>query len=208
MKLAIKIRKLQRELQDTLFRIHPSWGLEQRAEQLVTLFENDLPAASSILDVGGGWGFYVEPLRRRGHRVIVCDVVKPGFQKAPIVFSENGRLPFPDKSFDVTLLVTVLHHVENLEPLLDEVRRVTRHVLIVVEDLYRHSLGRGWTILRDMLYNFEFFGHPCRFKKKEDWVRFFCQLGFSPLKEKDVYTWLAGMRILNGLFVLQVEARR
>ena len=135
----------------------------------------------------------------------VLDVVKPGFQKAPVVLYEGTRIPFADKSFDASLLIGALHHIPDPEAVIQEAHRVTRKVLVVVEDLYHHSLGRWWTILRDQLYNFEFFGHPRQFKRSEEWTAVFRRLGFTVLEEKKIYTWLAGLRILNGIFVLQVS---
>ena len=201
--LAIKIRKWQRNLFDYSARNCP--GLDQRAESFVSLFEKHLPEKSRVLDIGGSWGFYAEPLEERGHHLTVLDVVRPRFQKAPVVIYSGGRIPFPDKSFDASLFITVLHHIPDPEAVVREARRVTRKTLIVVEDLYHHALGRWWTVLRDKVYNFEFFGHPCQFKKREEWIDFFKQHGFSLLEEKKVYTWLAGLRILNGVFVFQVK---
>ena len=87
---------------------------------MVTLFENQLPQESRILDLGGGWGFYTEPLEKRGHQTAVVDVVKPGYQKAPVVIYGGERIPFEDKSFDVTILITMLHHVPDPEKLVRE----------------------------------------------------------------------------------------
>ncbi|HXV27843.1 MAG TPA: methyltransferase domain-containing protein [bacterium] len=202
--ISAAIRKWQRTLQDSFVRVC-STGLEKRAELFVTHFEEHLPRDSKVLDIGGGWGFYAEPLARLGHHVTVLDVVKPGFQKVPVVVYPGKDLPFPDKSFDASLLITVLHHIADLDKVLSEARRVTRNTLIVVEDLYHHALGRYWTVLRDKIYNFEFWGHPCCFKKKDEWISLFQRHGFFLIEQKNVYTWLAGLRILNGLFVFQRE---
>ena len=199
------IRKFQRRCQDGIVRLNAHWGLGERAENFVQLFESYLPCESQVLDIGGGWGFYADPLARRGHQVTVLDVVKPGFQKAPVVLYEGRSIPFADRSFDASLLIGALHHCPDPEAVVREARRVTRRILVVVEDLYHHSLGRWWTVVRDQLYNFEFFGHPRQFKKGEEWVNLFERLGFALLEEKQIYTWLAGMRILNGLFVLKVS---
>ncbi len=199
------IRKIQRNVLDHTVRSNPRLGLDLRAENFVELFAPYLPSESRILDIGGGWGFYAEPLARRGHQVTVLDVVKPGFQKAPVVVYEGGRMPFADKSFDASLLITVLHHIPNPEAVIREARRVTRKTLIVIEDIYQHSMGRWWTILRDMIYNFEFVGHPCQFKKAAEWIEVFKSEGFSLQSEHKIYTRLAGMRICNGLFIFKTE---
>ena len=200
------LREIQRRILDWVVSHFPSLNLDRRAEFFVQLFEKHLEPQSLILDVGGGWGFYDEPLKKRGHHPVILDVVKPGYQKAPVVLcGPDGRFPFPDKSFDTSLLITVLHHVPNPAQLLEEVRRVTRKTLIVVEDLYRHGLGKWWTKLRDQLYNFEFFGHPAQFRKSGEWMDLFSKSRFDLAEHREVYTWLSGLRILNGLFVLKVK---
>ncbi|MBU9888953.1 MAG: class I SAM-dependent methyltransferase [Candidatus Omnitrophica bacterium] len=178
-------------------------ALEERAEKIVRLFESSIPAGSRVLDVGGGWGFYDKPLRDRGHQPLVLDVIKPGYHRAPVLIYDGKRIPFPDQSFDVTLLVTVLHHVADPAALLGEVWRVTRSRVVVVEDLYRHFWGRFWTICRDRLLNLELLGHPHQFRKKEEWTVFFESHGFRQVFFTEFRTWLAGLRILNGLYVFE-----
>ncbi len=186
-----------------MVRTFPSLGLDKRAEFFTKIFENHLKPSSRILDIGGGWGFYAEPLQKRGYEVTVLDVVKPGFQRAPVVIYPGGKMPFEDGAFDAAILVTMLHHTPDPEAILKEAMRVAKNRVIVVEDIYNHGLGRFWTILRDQLYNFEFFGHPCNFKTRAQWQETFKKLGLKLREEKQVYTWQAGLRILNIVFVLE-----
>ena len=199
------IRRVQRRSLDWIVKSFPAIGLDRRAEAMVSLIKGFIPSGSRVLDIGGGWGFYVEPLRQaRNCDVTVLDVVNPGFRKAPVVLYEGEKVPFPDRSFDISLLVTMLHHVPHPEKVLLEAKRVTRRAVIVVEDLYRTLAGRWWTILRDRIYNLEFVGHPCQFRKKDEWSRCFRDLGFGLQSAEEVDTSLLGMRILNGIFVLGV----
>ncbi|MBI3316399.1 MAG: class I SAM-dependent methyltransferase [Candidatus Omnitrophica bacterium] len=202
--IKVLIRNAQRRWLDTLVARFPKLGLDQRAEYFVSLFEKDLPSRSRVLDIGGGWGFYSEPLRRRGHWPTVLDVVKPGIQKSPLVIYDGKRIPFPDKSFDVSLFVTVLHHVPDPEALLNEASRVTRKQVILIEDIYRHGLGRFWTEWRDRFYNFEFIGHPANFRKSENWIQTAERRGWRLIRQHKVYTWLSGLRIWNGVFIFEV----
>ena len=197
------LRVFQRRVLDGIVRHFACGALETRAEKIVQLFENQIPAGSRILDLGGGWGFYAEPLKKRGHESLVLDVVNPGYQKAPVVLYDGSRIPFPDQSFDVTILVTMLHHVTDPEDLFREVRRVTRQKVIVVEDLYHYRIGRFWTICRDRLLNMEFMEHPHQFRKDGEWRGFFKEAGFEVCSFKGFYTWLVGFRVLNGIYILE-----
>ena len=198
-----QIRKAQQSALDWIVGHFPGVGLDRRAEAFVSVFQDQIPYAARVLDIGGGWGFYVEPLERsRQCEVTVLDVREPAFHKAPVVTYGGERFPFPDGSFDVSLLITVLHHVPDPERLLKEARRVSRRSVIVVEDLYQGSLGRWWAIVRDSLYNLEFVGHPRNFRTKEEWLACFTRLGFQVAHEEEVATSLLGVPILNGCFVL------
>ncbi len=192
-----------RRVLDGIVRRFAHSALEARAEKIVRLFENQIPRKSRILDLGGGWGFYAEPLKTRGHEPLVLDVVSPGYQKAPVVLYDGFKIPFPDQSFDVAILITMLHHVPDPQALFKEVRRVTRQKVVVVEDLYHHAVGRFWTICRDRLLNMEFTAHPHQFRKDGDWREFFKIARFEVSSFKSFYTWLSGFRILNGIYVLE-----
>ena len=198
------VQKLQRRLLDGVVRKMAAPSLERRAQYFSGIFEPWLPRNSDILDIGGGWGFYHEPLVSRGHRHTVLDVVRPGFQKVPVVVYDGTRIPFPEKSFDVSMLVTVLHHAPETLTLIEEASRVTRTCVVVIEDLYHHAVGRWWTSLRDMLYNFEFIGHAARFHTKKEWGEIFSRRGLTMTHSKEMFTRLAGMRILNGVMLFAV----
>lgn len=199
------LQVFQRWVLDWIVRHFAHGALELRAEKIVQLFENQIPKGSRILDLGGGWGFYAEPLKKRGHEHLVLDILSPGYQKAPVVLYDGSKIPFPDQSFDVTILMTMLHHVTEPQALFKEVQRVTRQKVVVVEDLYRHSIGRLWTICRDRFLNVEFLTHPHQFRKDDEWRGFFKAAGFAVSYFKSFYTWLSGLRILNGVYVLEKE---
>ncbi len=208
MPLLTKIRRIQRYLFDWTVQHHPGLDLEGRAEFFVQRFERHLPKSAQVLDIGGSWGFYGAPLEQRGHQYTVLDVVKPAFHRAPVVlYSPGEKFPLPDRSFDASLIITVLHHIDDPESVLREAVRVTRGIVVVIEDLYHHPVGRWWTKLRDQIYNFEYFGHPGQFRSREEWLATFKKLGLELIEDQKVYTWLSGLRILNGIFILRVPAR-
>jgi len=197
-----KLRCAQRSILDWFVLNQPGLGLDRRAEFFVSHFDSWLSPNSRILDIGGGWGFYAEPLQTRDHHVTVLDVINPALQHAPVVIYDGERIPFPDKSFDVSLLITVLHHIPDPVRVLKEARRVTRNHVIVIEDTFRSSLERWWTEFRDRMYNFEFLGHPNQFRSRQEWLDVFRRLDFEILETRELHTRLLGLRILNELFIL------
>ncbi len=57
----------------------------------------------------------------------------------PLVLCSGERLPFADSTFDVVLLLTVLHHTTDPVSIVREGARVAKRAVIVQEDMY---LGR------------------------------------------------------------------
>jgi SAM-dependent methyltransferase len=88
-----------------------------------------------LLDVGCGNGFFSFYLDR------ICDTVGADFsskmlEKCPIFnkFLMDARhLGFQDMSFDVVFCHALLHHVENMDEVLREMRRVSRRYVVVLE---------------------------------------------------------------------------
>jgi glycogen synthase len=86
-----------------------------------------------VLDVGGGYGRFAEPLSE-DHEVVLCDlsdemIAEAGRRLDPsvaLVQADARHLPFDDRSFDVVLAVDLLVHLPDLHAGLRELRRVLR----------------------------------------------------------------------------------
>ena len=89
-----------------------------------------------ILDVGAGDCRLDLLLQNKvGCEVVPVDVEDFNETQLPLTMFDGNRLPFPDDSFDVVLLIFVLHHAENARRVLDEARRVSRKSVIAFEDV-------------------------------------------------------------------------
>jgi len=88
-----------------------------------------------LLDVGCGNGFFSIPLSR------ICDTVGVDFSekmlgKNPIpqkFLMDANRLAFQDFAFDVSFCHALLHHVSNPDSVLQEMKRVSRKYVVVLE---------------------------------------------------------------------------
>ena len=88
-----------------------------------------------LLDVGCGNGFFSYYFGQ------ICDTVGVDFSekmlaKNPIsqkLLMEANRLCFQDFAFDVVFCHALLHHVENMDEVLREMRRVSRKYVVVLE---------------------------------------------------------------------------
>jgi len=203
MDLMDKLRDCQHEFSDWVIRTNPGIGLDKRAEAFVKMFEHDLAPASRVLDIGSGPGVYYEPLTRRGHQVTLLDMKQYKSCRYPTTLFDGGKYPFEDKTFDVSLLVTVLHHTSDPEATLLEAKRVTSGTVVVIEDVYTGFPGRVLAIVRDAALNFEFIGHPMNFRSYLGWKETFSRLGFTLQKERDFYSYLMNLPIHTGLYILK-----
>lgn len=114
-----------------------SWGPEAALRQEFVEF---LPgvAGACVLDVGCGPGYLARDLAARGARVVAVDRSRRMVRWASHAVRElatNGlrfgvaqaeRLPFPGRSFDLTVATTVLYLLPDARATLAEMLRVTR----------------------------------------------------------------------------------
>jgi SAM-dependent methyltransferase len=91
-----------------------------------------------LLDIGCGTGIYFEALSPFAERVDAIDCAPEMIDVARRFCAARGltqfncleasarKLPFPEDAFDGVIAMDVLHHVDAMEPVLEEVRRVTK----------------------------------------------------------------------------------
>jgi SAM-dependent methyltransferase len=102
-----------------------------------------------VLDIGGGTGYQAALIEQLGYEVIAIDVPGSAYVKErvrPIIEYDGRTLPLDTGSIDVVFSSNVLEHVEPIETLLYEIRRVLSpegksiHILPT-------SAWRMWTFL-------------------------------------------------------------
>ena len=96
-------------------------------------------AGQRVLDIGAGDCYLDLDLQRRlSCTVVPVDVSDTNRTPLELQLYDGRTLPFADRSFDVALLLFVLHHAEDPAALLGEARRTARRI-IVFEDV-----TEGW----------------------------------------------------------------
>lgn len=141
----------------------------------------NLNANSSVLDVGCAKGFMIHDLAELipGITVKGVDISEYAVSNAiedmkPHVQVANAtKLPFEDKSFDITISINTIHNLEINECAiaLQEIERVSRIGSFITVDAYRNSEEKermyAWNLTAKTIMSVD------------DWVAFFKKVGYS-----------------------------
>ena len=125
-----------------------------------------------ILDIGAGICDIDKLLMDADFQITPLDIKNLSLNDISPILYDGKRMPFQDKSFDVALLLTVLHHTADPEHVLREARRVAQKI-IIIEDIFSTPHHRRLTLFMDSLLNFEFVGHPHSNKTDAEWRALF-----------------------------------
>jgi len=133
-----------------------------------------------VLDVGCGDGTIAAVLKETRPDLTVEGVEiapRPVCRIACRSF-DGSHLPFPDQSFDVCLLVDVLHHTVDVTQLLREAARVARDSVLVKDHLSENSLDDGTLRFMDWIGNRP---HgvtlPYNYQSRRQWEKHFATCG-------------------------------
>ncbi len=101
--------------------------------RLAEIIQSALGSARTVLNVGAGTGSY-EPMDRS---LIAVEPSREMIRKrspaaAPAIQANAGDLPFDDRSFDASMAILTIHHWPDKAAGLREMRRVTRHRIVLL----------------------------------------------------------------------------
>jgi len=175
-----------------------------RVQDILRKIVPSLRKSDRILDVGAGSCEVAKALVDAGFNVKPIDVVNKSLYKnlAPMIY-DGKTLPFPDNSFDVVLLITVLHHIKDPIEVLREAKRVAPKI-ILMEDLHTNIFQKYLTFAMDSFMNREFLGHPHTNKTKEEWEKVFADLDLI-VRSTDIHNFWRFFT--SGTFILERRYR-
>jgi SAM-dependent methyltransferase len=126
---------------NVLGRIHHSFIHPRRVERLASSLEPHIPHGSSVLDIGCGDGQLAKTLLRSRPDLSIrgLDVMLRESSQIAVELFDGVRIPAEDNSYDIALLVDVLHHTDDPQVLLSEAARVARRGVLL-----KDHLNDGW----------------------------------------------------------------
>ncbi len=160
----------------------------------------NLPKGVKILDIGSGNGLAAHLLRKKGFDIVPMDIHEGQYDDSekPIVY-DGKKIPFADNTFQSGIILTVLHHIDNPDEILQEATRVCKN-LVIMEDIYNNKLEQYLTYFLDSLANL--FYSPCPHTNKNDaeWKAAFEKYGLT-LKSAEYRHVIFFIR--QGIYVLE-----
>lgn len=148
-----------------------------RARDIVADIESHISRGARVLDIGAGGCQVAALLRARGVDVTAVDIHDVSCEPTIVPIIVDGEtLPFGDDTFDVALLITMLHHTSAPDRVLAEASRVAKR-LVIQEDVHMSVAQKYATMAMDSVINLEFFGHPHTNRSDVEWRAAFSRLG-------------------------------
>ena len=150
---------------------------ERRASWLSDVILPYIDNAEKILDFGCGTLTIAEEiLKTKPVKIEGVDVIDFNLTNLPLSIYDGRRTRFDDKTFDLTYATFVLHHCDDVETVFDEILRITRRRIILVEDTYENRFELFCIRLFDYVENRVGslrMNLPLNFKSQQKWLAFF-----------------------------------
>lgn len=183
-----------------LIKSFANWIWMVDAKNKFRQIERFLPKNDKLLDFGSGLGTVSKLLKEKGFHVVPLDIANHSFYETttPVIY-DGVQTNYDGDSFDQVLVLTVLHHIENQEQILNEAMRIGKQI-VIIEDIYRNKIQKQLTYFFDSLVNLEFKDHPHSNRSMEEWKRLFVKLNLELTHVHD-YSYMLFFR--QAVFVLQ-----
>ena len=139
-----------------------------------------------VLDVATGGGHVARRLREEGCTVVTVDRA-PGMH--PDVVSRAEDLPFAEGSFEVVTCRIAAHHFEDVRHAVQEMARVTRHLVVIEDNVFVDEAVEEAERLRDATH--------VRCYSEDEWKELLTEAGLEVEqverfeRHPDVEDWLA-----------------
>jgi SAM-dependent methyltransferase len=135
--------------------VHGSYIHTRRVRVLCAHFASVIPQNARMLDVGCGDGLLAHLIEQCRPDVSISgiDVAVRDHTHIPVALFDGQTIPYDDASYDVVMLVDVLHHTEDPMILLREAARVARSNIVIKDHVLQGMLAGPTLRLMDRVGN-------------------------------------------------------
>jgi ubiquinone/menaquinone biosynthesis C-methylase UbiE len=174
-----------------------------------------IPEQSKVLDFGCGNMYTSQELLkvRPTLNIMGIDVIKDqnldeqflSDERLNFTLLKTKELPFPDNHFDVAFALTVMHHTDDPEYYLSELKRVTKPTgsIILIEEMYHNQLDKLVIFSHDWILNIlkEGVPIPLNFRSNEHYLKEFERQGLNVVYKDGLRALITGIH----LYVYQLK---
>jgi len=162
--------------------VHTTYVHSRRVGVLATQLAGLLPAHARVLDIGCGDGLLSRLIlnARADLQIEGIDVLVRPSTHIPVKPFDGKMVPSAERSYDIVMLVDVLHHTMDPMVLLREAKRVARQS-IVIKDHTKDGLLAGATLrFMDYVGNARHgVSLPYNYWRERQWRGAFAELGLT-----------------------------
>ena len=157
-----------------------------RARSLYNQIHHHIQPNQKVLDIGAGTGYLSELLNKKGIDITLIDVMDYNQVDLPLILYDGVLLPFKNNSFDISLIVSCLHHDENPIEMIKDAKRVGKKI-IIVEDTYTNKVTKFLLKVWDWITNDATgLNMPYNFRTSEEWIDIFNNLDLTIVKKHNI----------------------
>ncbi len=163
-------------------RLHQQHVHSRRVEVLSTAISELLPVGARVLDIGSGDGWLAKRINDKQPDASFegIDVLVRPQTEIPVHEYDGEQIPHPDDSFDVVMMIDVLHHSDDPELLLGEASRVARRFLLIKDHTLKGFLARPTLRFMDWIGNSQYGVRlPYNYWREDRWMTAIEKLGLS-----------------------------
>jgi len=147
-----------------------------------------IPGNLTVLDVGSGDGRIASRVMELRPDLKICaiDTTVRTNAMVPTTHYDGQQFPFEAKSFDLVMMIDVLHHVDNIGAILDEAARVSRQYVVIKDHFVRGWLARPTLTLMDNVSNRQFgIAIPANYQTEDQWNSIYAKTHLQSIDRRD-----------------------
>jgi ubiquinone/menaquinone biosynthesis C-methylase UbiE len=212
----MRVSSILAEVVDRLLikKIYEEYVFKRRISVLAGHLSRLIPEGAQVLDVGCGDGQLTCAVSQSRHDITIegIDIVMREKTDIPVTVFNGRNFPYRDASFDVVLLIDMLHHTTDQMILLREARRVTRKAIIIKDHLCERFGATAILRAMDWVGNARYhISLTYNYWSKKEWFEAFNSLNLTPkewITDVKLYPFPANLIFGRALqFIARIDLR-